>query len=104
MADSGTPLIPIFPAPPRPPPQGWTPDYGNQLNRWLENITNQLSGFTYGRFNGMMLATTFPTSADGLRVGEVFTNGNVLTVVRANDAWVFGVSATTGLGSVTVTP
>lgn len=99
---AGTPLIPIFPAPPRPPAQGWTPDYGNQLNRWLTNITDQLAGFTYGRFNGMLLAETFPTSGYGLRAGEVFANDGILTVVRPDDIWMGSFAVTASVGTLTV--
>lgn len=95
-------LIPIFPAPPRPPPGGWTPDYGNQLNRWLENVTAILSNFTYGRFSGMMLADTFPTSGYGLRAGEVFANDGVLTVVRPDDIWIGSFAVTGSVGTITV--
>lgn len=102
MTDVQTQLIPIFPAPPRPPPQGWTPDYGNQLNRWLENVTNILSGFTYGRFSGMLLAPTFPTSGYGLRAGEVFANDGILTVVRPDDIWAGGFTMSVGIGTLTV--
>src|SRR4051812_48388651 len=102
MVDSGTPLIPIFPAPPRPPAGNqWTADYGKHLYRWLTNLTANLSGFTYGRFNGMMWVG--PTSVVGLRTGEVFANGNILTVVRLNDAWIApGISATGSVGTITV--
>lgn len=100
----GQQILPIFPAPPRPPPGGvWTLEYGNQLNRWLENVTNILSGFTYGRFSGILLADTFPTSGYGLRAGEVFANDGVLTVVRPDDIWAGGFLVTTGLGTLTVT-
>jgi hypothetical protein len=102
MADSGTPLIPIFPAPPRPPPQGWTPDYGNQLNRWLQNVTDTFAAFTYGKFSGILLAPTFPTSGYGLRAGEVFANAGILTVVRPDDIWVGGLTATCQVGTITV--
>lgn len=94
---ANTPLIPIFPAPPRP----GTPDYGNQLDRWLRNVTDILGGFTYGRFSGMLWVG--PTSPAGLKTGEVFANGNVLTVVRLQDAWISpGVSATGAVGTITV--
>lgn len=93
--------IPIIPAPPRPPRQGWTESYGNELNRWLENYVRQLTGFTYGRFSGMMFVG--PTSGDGLRPGEVFSNGGVLTVVREGDVWAGGLSARAEIGTLTVT-
>lgn len=94
---------PIFPAPPRPPDGQWNADYGNQLNRWLQNTIDQLSGFTYGRFGGIMLAPTFPTSGYGLRAGEVFANDGILTVVRTDDIWLGSFAIDVGLGSVTVT-
>ncbi len=102
MVASSAPLIPIFPAPPRPPPSGvWTPDYGNQLNRWLENVTNTLTGFTYARLNGMLWVGPF--SPEGLKTGEVFANVNILTVIRLEDAWIWpGVSATGAVGTITV--
>lgn len=94
--------IPMFPAPPRPPREGWTPAYGNELTRWLQNISEHFDDFTYGRFNGLLLLS-FPTSGYDLRVGEVFSNGGVLTVVRENDIWAGGFAVTTELGSLTVT-
>ncbi len=99
---ANTPLTPIFPAPPRPPPGGWTPDYGNQLNRWLENVTSYLTGFTYGKFAGMLLAPTFPRSAYGLRVGEGYLNGRVLTFVLEGDIGLETMSATGAVGTITV--
>lgn len=95
--------IPILPAPPRPPPSGWSQEYGNELNRWLTSISEILTGFTYGRFNGLFLATTFPTSGYGLRAGEVFANDGILTVVREDDIWAGGFAITTELGTLTVT-
>lgn len=100
---TNTPLVPIFPAPPRPPANGWTESYGNELNRWLENVTRQLTGFTYGRFSGMMLATTFPRGAYGLRVGEGYLNGRVLTFVLEGDVGLSTVYATGSVGTITVT-
>ena len=99
---ANTPLVPIFPAPPRPPPGGWTESYGNELNRWLENVTRQLSGFTYGKFSGMLLADTFPTSGYGLRAGEVFANDGVLTMVREDDIWIGSFAVTSSVGTITV--
>ena len=104
MVDSGTPLIPIFPAPPRPPGAGWTEDYGNQLNRWLTSLTANLSGFTYLRANGMLVATTFPRSAYGLRVGEGFVDEEgYLRFVLDGDVGLSGVEATGSVGDLTVT-
>ena len=99
---ANTVLVPIFPAPPRPPASGWNESYGNELNRWLENVTRQLTGFTYGKFSGMMLATTFPTSGYGLRAGEVFANAGILTVVREDDIWIGSFAVTGSVGTITV--
>ncbi len=102
MANPQVNLLPIFPAPPRPPASGWTLDYGNQLNRWLENVSAYWAGFTYGRFAGMMLAPTFPTSGYGLRAGEVFANAGILTVVRPDDIWIGSFAVTSSVGTITV--
>ncbi len=99
---ANTPLIPIFPAPPRPPVGGWSDSYGNELNRWLTNVTDTLSGFTYGKFAGMLLADTFPTSGYGLRTGEVFANAGILTVVREDDIWIGSFAVTGSVGTITV--
>lgn len=100
----GQQLIPIFPAPPRPPDGSWTPGYGNELNRWLTNVVNILAGFTYGRFGGMMVATTFPQTDSGLYPGEVFIHNGVLTVSALDTVYLEGVSVTGSVGTLTVTP
>ena len=99
---ANTPLVPIFPAPPRPPASGWSESYGNELNRWLANVTDTLTGFTYGRFSGMLLADTFPTSGYGLRAGEVFANDGILTVVRPDDIWIGSFAVASSVGTITV--
>ena len=99
---ANTVLVPIFPAPPRPPASGWNESYGNELNRWLENVTRTLTGFTYGKFSGMLLAETFPTSGYGLRAGEVFANAGILTMVREDDIWIGSFAVTGSVGTITV--
>jgi hypothetical protein len=99
---ANTVLVPIFPAPPRPPASGWNESYGNELNRWLSNVTAQLSGFTYGKFSGILLASTFPTSGYGLKAGEVFANAGILTVVREDDIWLGSFAVTGSVGTITV--
>jgi len=94
----------IIPPPPRPPPGGeWTVDYGNQLNRWLENLARIVGGVNYGRFNGIYLASSFPTSGYGLYPGEVFANDGILTVVRPDDIWLGSFAVGAELGTLTVT-
>lgn len=96
-------VLPIFPAPPRPPAEGWTADYGNQLNRWLTNITTQLAGWTFVRASHIMVPNTFYVSAYGLRVGEVYANDGILTVVLEGDIGLDGVEATGSVGDLTIT-
>ncbi len=97
----GTPLIPIFPAVPRPPAE-WNTNYANELTRWLNNVASQISGFTYVRLNGMMVASTFPQTGYGLRVGEVFSNDGILTVVQADENYLGPLSMTGAVGTITV--
>lgn len=51
----------------------------------------------------MMLAETFPRGAYGLRVGEGYLNGRVLTFVLEGDIGLDTVSATGSVGTITVT-
>jgi hypothetical protein len=95
----------IIPPPPRPPVDGvWTVDYGNQLNRWLENISRYLTGPFYLRGTGLFFPEgALPTSGYGLRAGEVFSNDGVLTMVRPDDIWAGGFAISAELGTLTVT-
>lgn len=99
MVRSNTPLVPIFPAVPRP----GSADYPQQLTRWLQNTIDQLTGFTYVRLNGLMLASTFPQTGVGLKPGEVFLDGDILRVVKLGGAYLSSVSATAAVGTITVT-
>lgn len=94
---------PLLPAPPRAPAQ-WTPDYANQLNRWLTNLEQTLQGIYLLRGAGLYLSTdSLPVSGYGLYPGTVFSNEGVLTIVRPDDIWAGSLAVETGLGSVTVT-
>lgn len=107
MVDSNHDVI--FQPPPRvtswPPPK----EYFNELNRWFDNVQRVLGGVTFVRFNGMYTpaiggVTGFPVSAFDLKVGFVWANEGVLTLVREGDIGVDGVSAAGAVGTVTVTP
>lgn len=101
MADQSQ--VYIIPPPPRPPRE-YSYDYGNQLNRWFNNLTELLNGIHYGRFNGLFLPIpNFPVTGYGLKPGEVFANAGILTVVREGDVWIGSLSITVSDGSVTVT-
>lgn len=99
MADQSQ--VYIIPPPPRPPKE-YSQDYGNQLNRWFDNLTELLNGIHYGRFNGLFLPPPFATSGYGLKPGEVFANAGILTIVREGDVWIGSLSITVAAGSVTV--
>lgn len=47
--------------------------------------------------------TDLPDTGDGLRVGDIFSNGGVLTIVRENDIFLGTVSSVVSLGELTVT-
>lgn len=91
----------VLPAPPRYTGQD-TQDYANQMNRWLDNLYRYVTGITYLRGNGLFLPG-LATSGAGLRIGEVFSNAGVLTIVAEGDIWAGSVSATCAVGTVTVT-
>jgi hypothetical protein len=91
----------VLPAPPRYTGQD-AGEYANQLNRWLDNLYRNVTGVTYLRGNGLYLPG-LPTVGYGLVVGEVFSNGGVLTIVREGDIWVDTFAVSCKVGSVTVT-
>lgn len=91
----------VLPAPPRYTGQP-TPDYANQLNRWLDNLYRWSTGVNYLRGNGLFLPG-LPTIGFGLRTGEVFANDGILTIVRDGDIWADTFAVEVEAGSVTVT-
>lgn len=93
--------IPIRPPPPRAP-AAFTQEWANELNRWLQSLSDAQAGFVYARLSGMYWPDPH-TSGYGLRAGEIFSNGGVLTVVQEGDIWMGGVAASTRLGTLTVT-
>lgn len=109
MADPSKAVI--IPAPPRAPQ---TDDaatllgYRNQLNRWLDNFSRVFQQPFYLRGTGLFFPPgSLGETGFGLRTGEVFVNldnHSALTIVRDSDVWMptGGVSATTGLGTLTV--
>jgi hypothetical protein len=91
----------ILPAPPRYNSGENPEDYANQMNRWLDNLYRFLTGVVYLRGNGLFLPG-LPTTGYLLAPDEVFSNGGILTIIRAGDVWVGPLSATTAVGTVTV--
>lgn len=96
----------ILPAPPRAPwdAEGITPDYLNQLTRWLENFARLMTGTPHLSLSGLYFPPgSLATTGYGLKPGEVFANDGILTVVQEGDIWAGGFAVSVGLGSVTVT-
>jgi hypothetical protein len=93
--------VPIRPAPPRAP-AGFTQEWVNELNRWLQGLSEAQAGFLYARLSGMYWPNP-PTSGYGLYPGEVFSNDGILTVVQEDDIWAGGFAITAELGTLTVT-
>jgi hypothetical protein len=91
----------ILPAPPRYTEGMESRDYANQMNRWLDNLHRYATGVVYLRGNGLYLPG-LPTTGYGLSPDEVFSNGGILTIVRAGDVWAGPLSATATVGTVTV--
>jgi hypothetical protein len=92
---------PTLTTPPRPQAE-FSLEYANQLYRWLQAFEQQQNGFMFLRANGLYYPGIAPIGY-GLRVGEVFSNDGILTVVQTDDIWAGSLSATVELGSVTVT-
>lgn len=95
----------ILPQVPQPPRDGtWTAEYGRELTRWLLNFERIFTNPFYLRGNGLFFPDgALATSGYGLRVGEVFSNAGVLTVVRPDDIWAGGFAVTGAVGTITVT-
>lgn len=106
MADSNHDVI--FPPPPRVTSWPPTQAYFNELNRWYENVQRYMTGVNFIRFSGLFTpviggVTGFPTTAYDLKIGFVWANDGVLTLVREGDTGVEGVAAAVAVGTVTVT-
>lgn len=94
----------MIPAPPRMPEKPDTQYFG-ELNRWLISLAQFLGDAHYVRATGLFFPDgSLPTTGYNLKPGEVFSNDGVLTVVQDGDIWMGPLSATTGLGTLTVTP
>lgn len=90
----------VIPAPPRAVAV-FTFDWANQLNRWLENFARQMTGLVFLRGSGLYLPN-LPQTGYGLKPGMVYEHDGVLMVVRDGVPYLSGVSATSGLGELTV--
>jgi hypothetical protein len=92
-----------FTAPRLPQP---TPDYdvnfANQLIRSLTAYFSLLESTTPIQVDSIILSA-LPNTGNGLPIGSVFNNDGVLTIVMVNKAYAPSLTATTTLGSVTVT-
>jgi len=92
---------PVLAAPPQPREE-FSYEYSNQLYRWLQAFAEQQNGFMFLRANGLYYPG-IPQTGYGLRAGEVFSNGGILTIVQDGDIWAGSLSVSVELGTVTVT-
>ena len=79
MPADNQPTPPVLKAPPRPRAT-YDEEYAKELYQWFLEVQAILNGVNYLRGGGLFLQT-IPTSATGLKVGEVWSNAGVLTIV-----------------------
>lgn len=84
------------------PPSEYNPEHLRQAFRVLELYFNQLDSTTPLVTESIRLLN-LPTSGYGLPNGSVFRVGQDLKIVVPNIAYLLGLSATGGVGTVTVT-
>lgn len=94
---SSPPILPVLPR----TPETYSVDYVNQLVRMIEAMQRYVTGINYLRGSGLYLPG-LPVIGEGLVVGEVFSNGGVLTIVQEDDIWAGSLSAGFSVGTVTV--
>lgn len=92
--------LPIAQVLPRPSAE-YSVDYQNQLVRAIVQLQQLVTGIGYLRGSGLFLPG-LPIVGYGLRVGEVFSNHGVLTIVREGDIWLDTFSVSVEVGTVTV--
>lgn len=88
----------IQPAPPRAPTE-YTPDWANQINRWLINYT-RLAAFPAVLRGGGLYLPSLPASGANLIVGEVYRDGDILRIVIAGAGYMGSVSAEGSVGTL----
>lgn len=91
----------VFPVYPDPQPV-YTPRWAADLVRALDQLNVILRNPGEGRFTTATF-TNLPTNDVGLEVGALFLQGNAVYVVVQNKTYPAGLSASVGLGTVTVT-
>ena len=92
-----------FRSPPLPlPPLNYDAQYFNQLIKVLQVYFTQLDSQNPLHLDGLVL-TDLTDNPIGLPNFSLYRDGNNVKILLPGDAVVAGSSATTGLGSVTVT-
>ena len=99
MAHRNDPILPGLPQPPHELSLPWA----RQIHRWLEVLSDQRKYATGTLRGGGLFLTDLDNTGYGLKVGEVFSNAGILTIVREGDIWIGSQYITSQLGSVTVT-
>ena len=89
--------LPFFPV----PPEEYNHQYFAELVRAYSNYLQQMQNAGEGR-NTFTVFTQLQTDDNNLETGTVFNHGGYLKVSQINTPHVRGVSATGGVGAVTV--
>ena len=89
--------LPFFPIPPDAYDQGYFAEVIRSYSIYLQNMQNAGEGR-----NTFTVFTNLQTDDNNLETGTVFNHGGYLKVSQINTPHVRGVSATGGVGAVTV--
>ena len=91
-------VIPFFPNPPR----DYTQQYMDEVVRAFSVFLSQVNNAGPWRATDLVL-TNLQTNDQGLEIGALFNQEGTLKIVIANSPHLSGLSATGGVGSVSVT-
>ena len=86
---------------PRPSGTEITENYIDQLVAALEETVDILNATRQRNFTEIHLTNT-PTRGDGLRIGDVFSDSGILSIVRASVGYAGTLAGTASLGTVTI--
>lgn len=92
-------IIPRFP---RPGGEGITDSYIDQLIAALEEAIDTLNSTRQRNFTEINLTNT-QTHGAGLRIGDVFTDTGILSIVQAGIGYAAPLSMTGSVGTVSIT-
>ena len=91
-------VLPFFPV----PPEEYSQEYMTEVIRSFSVYLTQMQNPGEGRHTELTL-TNLQTDDQGLEIGALFNQEGTLKIVIANSPHLSGLSATGGVGSVSVT-